>query len=121
MIDTLAQGINADETVEQVVKVSDAFATNICHRILAQIDLSNGETWLELESHADLPVIGMGAKVITETGKKVPVCGFTDEHGGPIQVSVVNGMVAYDCGYSGNSYALHLCNYIYIPPMKNHL
>ena len=45
---------------------------------------------MELDSHADSPVVGRGAYILSYTNKKVSVAEFTSELGKPLTVPVVN-------------------------------
>ena len=84
---------------------------------------------IELDSHADSPVVGRFAKVLEDTGRKVQVSGFTSELGKPISVPVVHAAVAYDCEYTGKTHILVIHNALYlrtmnvnlIPPFMMHL
>ena len=76
---------------------------------------------LELDSHADSPVLGAGAIIIRETGKKVSVRGFTDEIGEPIVVPVVDGLLLYECDITNQQYVLIIRNALHIESMVNHL
>ena len=51
---------------------------------------------MELDSHADSPIVGCGAHVLEYTGKKVTVSGFTDALGETILVDVVHALITYD-------------------------
>ena len=70
---------------------------------------------LELDSHADSPVVGNGAHVIEYTGKQVSVSGFTDELGKPMLVDVVHAVITYDCPKTGSSYPMLINNAILVP------
>lgn len=76
---------------------------------------------LELDSHADSPVVGPGAYILSRTGKKISVNGFTDELGKTLVVEVVDACVCYDCEHSGLTYLLIVRNALYINSMKAHL
>lgn len=69
---------------------------------------------LELDSHADSPIMGGHAKVLEYTGRTVNVQGFSDNLGKPIKVDIVNVALVYDCSYSGESHILHLRNALYM-------
>ena len=57
----------------------------------------NVETHTELDSHANMPVVGKHAYIIVETGKKVDVSPFTPDYQ-PLTVPLVDAMVRYDKG-----------------------
>ena len=101
--------------------ISSAFSAHILHRI-AQASTNDSETSaIELDSHADSPVVGMHASIIRKTGKQVNVSGFTDRLGSAIPVDVVDAAVVYDCEYSGSSYTMIIRNALYLKEMKVHL
>ena len=100
--------------------VTGIFAATICHRIAASSEEVD-EGQLELDSHADSPVLGKGAIIVRKTDRTVSVKGFADEIGNPISVPVVDGLVAYDCEYSGETRLLIIRNALHLPSMNNHL
>ena len=70
---------------------------------------------LELDSHADSPVVGNGAHILEQTGRKVSVSGFTNELSKPMLVDVVNAVITYDCPRTGLSYPLLINNALFVP------
>ena len=70
---------------------------------------------MELDSHADSPVVGCGAHVLEYTGRKVTVSGFTDALGEPMLVDVVHALITYDCPTTGNSYPMMISNALLVP------
>ena len=101
--------------------MSATFASTICQKISSSQLSSNAESRLELDSHADSPVLGRDATIVMKTGRFVSVRGFTDELGAPIRVPVVSGVIAYECKLTGKKYLLHVRNSLHIPSMNNHL
>ena len=63
---------------QSISDVTGIFAATICHRISASLD-GNDDGNLELDSHADSPVLGKGAVVVRKTDRTVSVKGFSDE------------------------------------------
>ena len=96
------------------------FAASICHRISASID-DQDDGNLELDSYADSPVLGRGAVVVRKTDRTILVKGFSDEIGRPISVPVVDGVIAYECEYTGNTKLLMIRNALHLLSMNNHL
>ena len=80
----------------------------------------NVESRTELDSHANMPVVGKHAYIIAETGKKVDVSPFTPDYK-PLTVPLVDATVRYDNPYNGKSYILVLRNALYVPLMDNNL
>ena len=80
----------------------------------------NVESHMELDSHANMPVVGKHANIIARTGKKVDVSPFTPDYK-PLTVPLVDATVKYDNPYNGKSYILVLQNALYVPSMDNNL
>ena len=80
----------------------------------------SAESRMELDSHANMPVVGKHAYIIAETGKKVDVSPFTPDYK-PLTVHLVDATVRYDYPYNGKSYILVLLNALYVLSMDNNL
>ena len=76
---------------------------------------------IELDSHADSPVVGKHARIIRNTGNQVRVSGFSDEIGKPLDAEIVDAVLCYDCEYTGESYLLVIRNAIYMKRMAVNL
>ena len=74
----------------------------------------------ELDSHANIPVVGKHAYIIAKTGKKVDVSPFTPDYK-PLTVPLVDATVKYDNPYNGKTYILVLRNALYVPSMDHNL
>jgi hypothetical protein len=59
----------------------------------------------ELDTHANMPVVGRNAHVISDTGKVADVSPFTPDYEA-MQIRVVDAAVKYDCQYTGTTYIL---------------
>ena len=70
------------------------------NRIVAAIELRGDSSILELDSHADSPVVGPEALIIITHDRKVRVNGFTPALGSKT-VDVVNAAIAYECEFTG--------------------
>ena len=80
----------------------------------------NVESHMELDSHANMPVVGKHAYIIAKTGKIVDVSPFTPDYK-PLTVPLVDATVRYDNPYNGKSYILVLRNALYVLLMDNNL
>ena len=78
------------------------------------------ESHTELDSHANMPVVGKHAYIIAETGKKVDVSPFTLGYK-PLTVPLVDAMVKYDNPYDRKTYILVLRNALHVPSMDHNL
>ena len=74
----------------------------------------------ELDSHANMPVIGKNAYILSKIGETVDVAPFTPDYN-PIRVELLDAALKYDCPYSGKSkiliirrgYMFHPCQITY--------
>ena len=80
----------------------------------------DGESRTELDSHANMPVVGKEALIVEQSGKTVELSPFTPDYK-PIKVEVVNAMVQYDSPWDGREYMVVIRNALYIPSMSNNL
>ena len=112
-----------DELWDPGIKIND----HLRQILIASSDImdnhgngENEESRTELDSHANMPVVGRHALVIADTGKTVSVCPFTPDYQA-LNVKMVDAAVQYDCPYTGTSYILIINNAIHVPSMTNNL
>lgn len=74
----------------------------------------------ELDSHANMPVVGRHVLLIEDLGKSVDVTPFSPDYS-PLQAKLIDCAVQYDCPYNGRTYMLLIRNAIYVPSMTNNL
>ena len=81
----------------------------------------NGEdaSTTELDSHANMFVVGSQGFVFNRTGLHANVNAFSSEAGGISKVPIVDAVIAYDCPYSGRTYMLVIRNALHIPSMDH--
>ena len=103
------------------VCISSAFSAHILYRIAQATSEDGDSSAIELDSHADSPVVGKNSFILRRTGKQVNVSGFTDRLGSAIPVDVVDAAVAYDCNYTGNTYIMIIRNALYLREMRVNL
>ena len=83
-------------------------STHLYHKIVASMEVDvemDGESRMELDSHASMPVVRKEALIVEQSGKTVEVSSFTPDYK-PIKVEVVNAMVQYDSPLDGKEYML---------------
>lgn len=88
--------------------------------IASSVD-TNKEGKLEMDSHADSPVVGQGALEVRDCGRTVLVGGFSDELGEPMRVRVIDALLLYEDDISGEQYLLLIRNALSVPSMNHHL
>jgi hypothetical protein len=85
-----------------------------------KLDNPNGETTLELDSHADTCVLGWDALIIQDYNRPVEVYGC-DQNLGSKTYQMVSGVVAYDDPHTGEVFHLIINQAIHIPHLDHHL
>ena len=75
----------------------------------------------ELDSHANMVVIGKHAFVFESTGRTCNVKPFCDELGMAEDIPIVDAAIAYDCPYKNVTYILLIRNALYIHSMIHNL
>ena len=83
-------------------------------------DEMNIESRMELDSHANMAVIGRHAHILSTSDRMVEVNAFTPEHA-TIKAPLVDAALQYDSPYNGRSYILVIRNGIHVPSMANNL
>ena len=74
----------------------------------------------ELDSHANMPVVGCHAYILSDTGRIADVNAFCPDYA-TMELPIVDAAIQYDCPYSGISYILVIRNALYVPSMVNNL
>ena len=82
---------------------------------------SDDESLIELDSHANMCVVGRNAYVINYCFNNAEVSLFTLSYDAIKNVPLVDTFTAYDCQYSGKTYLLVLTNELLITTMSNNL
>lgn len=75
----------------------------------------------ELDSHANMFVVGAQAFVIQHSGRHAEVNAFSDEVDKLTQVPIVDACFAYDCPRSLKTYLLIARNALHVPSMDHNL
>ena len=75
----------------------------------------------ELDSHANMVVLGSHAFIFRSTNRTCNVQNFDPSLGIASKIPIVDGAVAYECPYTGEIYVLIVRNALYIPHLKNNL
>ena len=74
----------------------------------------------ELDSHANMPVIGRNAYILSKIGETVDVAPFTPDYK-PISVELVDAALKYECPYSGKVKILIIRRGLHVPSMTHDL
>ena len=79
------------------------------------------DTRSELDSHANMIVMGSECFVFEWSGQTCQVNPFAKSIGSLSNVPIVDAAIAYDCPYSHQTYILLCRNSLYIPEMRENL
>ena len=74
----------------------------------------------DLDSHTNMPVVGMHANIISDTGRIADISPYTPDYKS-MQVKIVDAAVKYECPYTGQEYVLIIRNALHVPSMANNL
>ena len=85
------------------------------------MEASIDNPWTELDSHANIVVLGLNSFVFESTGRTCNVQPFSTDLGVARDVPIVDGALAYDCPYSGIVYVLVVRNALHVPSMDHNL
>lgn len=75
------------------------------------------ESRTELDTHANMPVVGRDVLIVADVGKTVEVNPFTPDYPA-MTVRLVDAALKYECPYTGVEYLLLIRNAVYVPSMR---
>ena len=87
---------------------------------VSAISGKNAESRTDLDSHANMPVVGSEAYILAELGITCEVCPFTPDYD-PLKVPMVDAAIRYDSPFEDEVYILVLRNALYVPSMNYNL
>ena len=83
-------------------------------------DNPGDESRTDLDSHANMPVVGSGAFVLVDHNSTCEVSPYSPDYE-PMKVPLVDAAVRYDCPFDGRVYILLIQNALYVPSMDYNL
>ena len=86
----------------------------------ASSDAENSKSYTELDSHANMAVVGSEAFIISYTGQKAHVQPYSPDYEHR-EIEIVQAAIQYDCPYTGKENILVIQNAFYVHSMKNNL
>ena len=84
-------------------------------------DTASVDTRTELDSHANMMVLGSNAFIFELTGRSCNVQPFDSKLGMSHDVPIVDGALAYECPYTMETYVPIVRNALYIKHLRNNL
>ena len=97
---------------------------HIYNNCSSSIDTSNDtieESRTELDSHANMVVVGQHAFIINNTGKTAEVSPFTSSYDALKNVPIVDAIIAFNCPVTNKAYLLVCYNALYVSSMIDNL
>ena len=79
------------------------------------------ESRTELDSHANMCVVGRYATIVNTSGRHAEVNAFSPEIKSLHKVPIVDAAIAYDCPYSMKTFILIIRNALHVPSMDHNL
>ena len=113
------------DLVEHVnLNITSKFYSLLSDAMIASVDYDEDSCKhmyrTELDSHANMPVVGCHAYILSDTGRIADVNAFSPDYA-TMELPIVDAAIQYDCPYSGISYILVIRNALYVPSMVNNL
>ena len=107
------------------VIIPERFLSHIVASKNGENDVSNEDTEarfsrIELDSHANIPVVGSEDYIIDRTGKQASVYPYSPEYD-PLSVPIVDAAVLYECPFTGKNVILVIRNALHVPSMRHNL
>ena len=111
---------NSNSTVNNyLVKLISALVSNVALSCSIQL-VTNKISRTELDSHANMPVMGRDALVVSDTGRVIEINPFTPNYDA-IKVKLVDAALKYNCPHEDKSYILLVRNALHVPSMDHNL
>ena len=101
--------------------VPNAHISEVILTTASDMEASIDDPRTELDSHANMVVLGLNSFVFESTGRTCNVQPFSTDLGIAKDVPIVDGALAYDCPYSGIVYVLVVRNALHVPSMDHNL
>jgi hypothetical protein len=107
------------------IKMPDSAYSLLRPAVVSSLDVSEENDMeessrTELDSHANMPVVGRNAYIISDTGRLADVNPFTPDYDS-MTIPIVDAAVSYQCPYDGRLYILVIRNALHVPSMQNNL
>jgi hypothetical protein len=87
---------------------------------LMSLDEDEVHSRTELDSHANMVVVGRNCYVIQDTERKADVSAFSPDYE-PLELPIVDAALAYYSPYDGKDYILVVRNALYVPSLEHNL
>ena len=99
----------------------NSHVSGIVGNVEIRLDEDHEDPRTELDSHANMVVLGAHCFIFEWSGKTCAVQPFTSDLGTLKSVPIVDAAIAYDCPITHLSYVLLIRNALYMPNLKHNL
>ena len=79
------------------------------------------ESRTELDSHANMAVIGRNAYILNDSGRTAQVSPFSPDYEALTAVKIVDAAIIYDCPVTNTSHVMVIRNALSVPAMEHNL
>lgn len=101
------------------IRISDSTYSLISTAIQEQ-ENTEETTRTDLDSHANMPVVGRNVYILSDTGETALVAPYSPDYE-PKELPIVKAAVLYSCPYTGQDIVLIIQQALHVPSMKNNL
>jgi hypothetical protein len=108
-------GINFPKHIHSLISTAMVLAVDISE----ENDMEE-ESRTELDTYANMPVVGRNPYIISDMGRIADVNPFTSDYDS-MRISIDDATVWYDCPYDGQLHIFVLRNALPVPSMRNNL
>jgi hypothetical protein len=114
------------------IKINDSLKSFLSTSMISVIDDDNDtiegddeenvttSSQTELDSHANMPVVGRQAFIISDTWRTTDVKAYSPDYES-MELRIVDTAVKYVCPYNGITYILAIRNALHVPSMNDNL
>jgi hypothetical protein len=106
--------------VQPSKRIQEAITVSMLNGEVSAVSLGDS-IQSDLDSHANMIVLGKHCFIISYSGKYIDVNAFADAVGGLSQVPIVDAAITYDCPYTHKSWLLIVRNFLYVESMNTNL
>ena len=97
-----------------------AMAADVGRKVETEGDARSPTSRTELDSHANMPVVGRNAYILSQSQTTADVSPFTPDYPS-MTIPIVDAAILYECLYTGKLFIFVLRNALHVPAMTHNL
>ena len=108
---------------KQMMLISSTFYFTLIGAMMEEGELSHqwdGEHRTDLDSHANMPVVGRNARILCDTGQTASVSPYNPEYETK-EIPIVDAAIQYNDPISGKPFILVIRNALYVESLEHNL